>query len=204
MMQFLKYRLHLPGRSSKQIKKIEGIINSYEFDTKNNNVLFKTDSGMRKIPQISERENIIKTAHEQGHFQVDSTYERIKRDFIWKNMKEDISKIIKFCQTCQLNQKAKVYDHPAKAIKIDELNERIHIDLVFGLPQTEEGYNGIFLVVEALTKFPLAFPIKSKNSSEISECLLEYISLFGPPKTILSDQGREFKGTVEKMIKSFG
>ena len=47
-------------------------------------------------------------------------------------------------------------------------------------------------MTEYLSKFPYAVPIKSKSAEEIGRELWEYISIFGPPKQIISEQGKEF------------
>jgi hypothetical protein len=52
---------------------------------------------------------------------------------------------------------------------------RLGADLVLGLPLTEEGYNGILLITEYLTKFPHGFPIKTKTAQEIAERLLNIL-----------------------------
>jgi hypothetical protein len=56
------------------------------------------------------------------------------------------------------------------------------MDLIFGLPVTDEGYTGNIVITEYETKFPYAVPIKTKSSTEIAEKLFEYVSLFGPPR----------------------
>ena len=83
-------------------------------------------------------------------------------------------------------------EHPAKAIEITGIFDRIGIDLVFGLPVDEEGNKGMLVITEYLSKYPYVTPIKSKTAEEISMKLWHYISEFGPPKIILSDQGTEF------------
>lgn len=61
------------------------------------------------------------------------------------------------------------------------------------------------VITEYLSKFPYAIPIKSKTAEEIASGLFDYISLFGPPYEILSDQGKEFlNSVVESMLKMTG
>jgi hypothetical protein len=43
-------------------------------------------------------------------------------------------------------------------------------------------------------------PLRSKESSEVAEQLFIYISLFGPPKELLSDQGKEFCNSVVSQL----
>ena len=73
-----------------------------------------------------------------------------------------------------------------------EVNDKIGIDLVFGLPESKEGFGGVMVITKYLTKYPFVKPIKSKTSEEISLGLWEYISIFGPSKIIVSDRGTEF------------
>ena len=112
-------------------------------------------------------------------------------------MRQDIDRFIKLCDTCMKFDKVPIKNHPALVLPITGIFDRIGIDLCFGFPVTTEGYIGILVIVEALTKFPFVFPIKSKTMEEISSCLISYISIFGPPKEILSDRGKEF---INKLV----
>ena len=55
-------------------------------------------------------------------------------------------------------------------------------------------------MTEYLSKYPMVFPLKTKSAEEIAKHLWSYISLFGPPKEILSDQGREFINQVVDVL----
>ena len=107
-------------------------------------------------------------------------------------MIDTVTKAIATCIICQKYEKARIFDHPARALKITGLFDRVGIDLVFGFPLTSEGYKGILLVTDYLSKYPFAFRIKSKTAMEIASKFFQFISYFGPPKELLSDQGNEF------------
>ena len=68
----------------------------------------------------------------------------------------------------------------------------------------EEGYTGDMVITEYVTKFPYAVSIKTKSSAEITEKLFEYVSLFGPPRNRVSDQGREFMGLCTNFSNIIG
>jgi hypothetical protein len=72
------------------------------------------------------------------------------------------------------------------------LFDRVGIDLVFGLPLTLEGFKGILLITDYLSKYPFVFCIKFKQAIEIATRFLEFISYFGQPNVPLSDFGTEF------------
>ena len=56
------------------------------------------------------------------------------------------------------------------------------------------GANKCFLMVltEYLTKWAEVYPIPNKKTTTVFKCLKKLIGRFGVPKTIISDQGREF------------
>ena len=88
---------------------------------------------------------------------------------------------------------------------VSKFNDVVHIDLVQGLDETD-GYVGMFVAYERLTHYPVAIPIRSKSMDEIARVLFEnYISLFGPPRMIVSDKGTEFvNGVVGALLKLHG
>ena len=104
-------------------------------------------------------------------------------------MEKDVKSVIRSCTTCHRHQKVPRIHYEAKALEVVELFDRVGIDLVLGLPETDEGYKGIMVITEYLSKYPYAVAIKSKTVEEIAKNLFDYICLFGPPKILLSDQG---------------
>ena len=206
LLHFLKYRRHSNGASSKQVRRIEKLFDHFKLE---GDTLFYrkniSDLNFLKYPKLEERAGIVLKAHLLGHFQLATTLDRVKAEYYWKNMGDDVAKIINKCLTCQRHQKVPAVYHPAIAIEVDGIFDQIGIDLVFGLPETKDGYIGLFCIMERTTKFPFVFPIKSKSMNEMSVCLLFYISIFGPPKEILSDQGTEFNNKlVAKLLQATG
>ena len=69
----------------------------------------------------------------------------------------------------------------------------------------KKGFKGIFIIIDYLSKFPYAVAIKNKNSNELAFEFFKYISMFGPPKEIVSDQGKEFvNGIMAELCKLNG
>ena len=50
------------------------------------------------------------------------------------------------------------------------------------------------------SKFSWAYLLVSKRASEVAEKLVDIFSLFGPPKILQSDNGKEFVATVIKEL----
>jgi len=198
LIHYMKYGRHLTGLSNKQIKRVLNNAKSYCY--KDEKIWYKRNGKELEVPRPEERHEIIIKAHLLGHFQKFSTYNRLKDKYFWRNMIGDIEKAIKRCDNCIRNQKVPEVNNPANTLVVEGIFDRVGIDLVFGLPETKEGYTGIMVITEYLTKYPYAKPIKSKTQEEVASVLLEYMSIFGPPKTILSDQGNEFNNQLMKRI----
>ena len=188
LMQFLTYGRHLEGSSKKRIKRIQKLAEHYKLAK---DILWyrcdvSSPSFNLQVPPKELRNHIVAKAHLFGHFGKTSTFNYLKDKYYWPKMIDDVKQITNKCEVCLRNNHSKIMQHPAIAIPVNEIFQRIGIDLVLGLPETEDGFKGILVVTEYLTKFPYAVPIKSKTSEEIASHLMVYISIFGPPKEILS------------------
>jgi hypothetical protein len=88
------------------------------------------------VPPKEAREEIILSAHLLGHFQVKSTYERLKETYYWKRMQEDIKSIIDKCLPCIRHQLKPDITHPAHSLDVESIFSRVGMDLVLDLPST--------------------------------------------------------------------
>jgi len=156
----------------------------------------KDYSSKRIVPKPADRQAIIQDAHNLGHYSVEKTAQNISNVYYWRNLWHQVEVFIDSCLTCLRFKRSSVLNHPAIAIPINDVMERIGIDLVLGLPLTESGYNGILVITEYLTKYPYAVAIRSKSAKEIARHLWHYFCLFGPAKELLSDCGKEFLNSV--------
>ena len=208
LLYYLKYKKYMSGVSKKQKKRVESLADHYMIDDKEQLWYIKSHNKAdtyKKVPKAADRMDIATKAHLLGHFQVESTLSRLKEEYHWKNMLRDVERVVSQCEECRKDHRVVPMEHPAKALNVNGIFDRVGMDLTFGLPVTKEGFNGLLVITEYLTKYPYAVPIKSKTAEEIAEKLLVYISLFGPPKTILSDQGTEFNNAVvDKLVKATG
>ena len=192
LLHYIKTGKYIPGSSKKQCKRVQKCEKNFRFIEDHLWYRKNEDKEFKIMPKIDERESIIKDAHLIGHFAINETYSRIKEKYYWFHMLENIKFVIRNCLPCLRNQRAPILEHMAQALPINGIFDRIGLDLVLGFPQTESGYTGILVIIEYLSKYPYAVPIRTKSAHEIARKLFTYITLFGPPKTILTDQGKEF------------
>ena len=79
------------------------------------------------------------------------------------------------------------------------------IDYIVNLPETEEGYCYLLLMVDTFTKWVELIPMHSKLSAEVATALkLHIIARFGVPMEIRCDRGLEFGGEVHTLCEEYG
>ena len=63
-------------------------------------------------------------------------------------------------------------------------------------PPSSNGNKYVLTVCDYFTKFVWAKPLPSKEAKNVAQALRELFFLFGIPQVITTDQGREFKNTL--------
>ena len=63
---------------------------------------------------------------------------------------------------------------------------------VLKLPE-DEGYVAILVIVDAFSKYPVAYKLKNETAESLYHCFIDYFSKFGIPQCLLTDQGRNFE-----------
>lgn len=200
-MHYLKYKEHKAGSSKKQIKRVEK--KAQHFSLENDVLKYRKElNGQFNlfVPPKSLRNEIITFYHLMGHFAKRATYKRINSRYYWPNMIKDIEQSLSKCTECIKFNKEKVFNHPAIALEVDNIFDRIGMDLVLGLPKTSRGNVGIMVITEYLSKYAWIYAIKSKEATEIANHFLEFICSYEPPKQILTDNGKEFINQIIEKI----
>lgn len=69
--------------------------------------------------------------------------------------------------------------------------ERLAVDILGELPETEQGNRYILVIADYFTKWTECFPMRNMETTTIAKIFMveEVITRFGIPRTIHSDQG---------------
>uniref|UniRef100_A0A158P4Y1 RNA-directed DNA polymerase n=1 Tax=Tetranychus urticae TaxID=32264 RepID=A0A158P4Y1_TETUR len=139
-----------------------------------------------------------------GHPGLFSTYNKIKQFYWWPQMTKDITNHVKNCFTCQLDKRGSgTLEAPLKSIVVNNAFDKIGIDLVGPLPKSY-GQQYIVVCTDYFTRWIEVEAIGDLMAETIAEFLVNKIFLrHGCPKTILSDQGRNFISSIVGEIKNF-
>jgi hypothetical protein len=146
---------------------------------------------------------ILASAHDSNHFDYKRTYEKIKERFFWLTLTKDTKKFCQSCLHCQYRKNSKGYANKSllQSIEVREKFELIGIDLFKPGPTSRRGYEYVLVITDYATKYTMIVPVTDKKATTIATALFEnWITNFGCPKRLISDNGGEF--TAEEFEKS--
>ncbi|UYV65211.1 hypothetical protein LAZ67_3003616 [Cordylochernes scorpioides] len=109
-------------------------------------------------------------------------------------------------ETFNHTKKSKIHRHTITKHGIFPLPstrfEHVHLDLIGPLPHSENCTH-ILTAIDRYSKWPEAFPISDKTAISVAKAFFRgWISRYGVPATITTDQGREFESHLFKDLTS--
>lgn len=132
-----------------------------------------------------------------GHMGRNRVLSQLQQRYFWPNMSTDIQAYISSCIACE-SRKIDSHKKWAPLRPSDPTCfpfERIAMDILT-LPQSR-GYTKVLVVVDYFSKWPEAFPIRSKDAKTVAEILLNDVYCrWGIPSYLHSDMGREFTNSL--------
>jgi hypothetical protein len=106
-LHYMIYKKHKNGSSKTQVKRVDKL--AQLFKLVDNRLFYRKDTDddfyALDYPKKSLRNSIVMDSHIIGHFQAQTTYDRLKDKYYWKNMMETIKQVIDTCVVCIRHQK---------------------------------------------------------------------------------------------------
>ena len=156
---------------------------------------FYKDNGMLRkvIDNPEEKVKLILKAHGIGHEGTFKTHNRLKRDYYWTNMIQDVKYMVRTCKTCQLFKPQTFnYQPEDTATKPGLPFTKVGLDIVGPLPVTQKGNQYIIVLVDYLTKWVEAEPTKNIESDDVIQFLSKVFARHGTPEILITDNGPQF------------
>lgn len=144
----------------------------------------------------------VKTA---GHLGVIKTQERVRQHFFWRSMRDDVYLYVQSCAVCNQNKKPSP-KHPRASLGRYHAGfpmERIHLDILGPFNESSQGNVYILMMIDQFTKWlELAALPKQDAESCAYQFLVHFVTTFGCPLEVHTDQGRNFDSNLFKAMCS--
>ncbi|GFX53983.1 retrovirus-related Pol polyprotein from transposon 412 [Trichonephila clavipes] len=130
------------------------------------------------------------------------TLHRVRERFCWGKVRADVEQWCKSCDACSARKGPKIRSRG----KLHRYNvgapfERIAFDILGPLPRTASGNKYLLVVMDYFTKWPEVYPIPDQEAPTVAEAVVQHwISRYGVPLQLHSDQGRNFVSAVLKGV----
>jgi hypothetical protein len=182
------------------------------FEVKNNQLYKKdrrrkTRNQLLRVLQKHELEPILYLLHNHptgAHLGVDKVFGKIRDQYYWPQMFEDVKEYIRTCDQCQRRGKFRT-PGPLHPITVGDPFSKIGIDIVGPLPITTKGNKYIVVATDYFTKWPEAKAISHDTGQHVADFIYQtIICRHGCPKYILTDRGTHFKNKlVDTLLQKF-
>ena len=161
-------------------------------------LLYKwTDSHSEKFLFVvpdSLKEEIMSLNHDlplTGHMGIVKTVSRIRNSYIWYKMNEDIELFVRSCSVCNKPRASLGQYHGGSPL------EQVHIDILGPFTESNRGNQYVLMIVDQFTKWLECFPLPLQSTELTAKAVVDgFISRFGCPLEIHTDQGRNFNGKL--------
>ena len=137
------------------------------------------------------------------HFSTEKTLQRLQDQVYWKSMSSDVKE---FCESC-LNCKASRLPNKKLLIPLQHQTvaylpfNSLNLDLVGPLPTSDKGYKYLLVMVDQLTRFTIACPLRSMSAEETAKKFVtNVIYRYGLVDAILTDRGSNFISELFKNV----
>ena len=137
-----------------------------------------------------------------GHLGQSKTYLRVQQKFMWRNMAHDCREYVKSCHICNINKKPQT--RPRAGLGSYHAGfpmERVHLDILGPFVTSRQGNKYILCMVDQFTKWIELAAVPDQTAEVIAQrFLVHFITTFGCPLEVHTDQGRNFTGNLFKAL----
>ena len=145
-------------------------------------------------------DHVLLTAHNHNrHNGFPRMCASVRHLYFWVGMKKDIHRHFKKCQLCAKHNIAKVKFKKTHFKGARQPMQFISMDLIGKFhPPSQQGHRYALTVICMHTSYIFCIPLKTKTAQEVIQAYMRYVySKFGGSEKILSNNGTEFKNTVQ-------
>ena len=176
-----------------------------EFKTQANDVLKDMRIAIfikrKRLTDKTDIEEVLQTFHDDpihGHPGQQRLLQKLKKRYVWKNMRGDVKRVVNSCEQCKLKKhEANTIEKLIHTTTPARPFDVVSVDLVGPESLTAKGNRFILTMQCDFSKYVMCVPIPNKEAVTVAKAMVTHLFLvFGAVKTIKSDLGSEFVNQV--------
>jgi len=155
------------------------------------------DGAVRVYFPFTLRQDLLRLEHDvvrAGHPGATRMYAAIRRHYYWEYMAADLYDWMASCESCARNITAR--RRRTAMLKLFPATDpfaRYSMDPLGPLKETETGKFLLLIIVDRFSKLVRTVPLAGITATDVSSAFCrEWISVYGPPDTVLTDNGPQF------------
>jgi hypothetical protein len=160
-----------------------------------------TENVEKMTPKAKE---IIEKFHGKlvGHGGVERTIKMIKDRITpsewWPTMRKDVRTHIHECAACQFMQPSKMLIATTAPynMSVRAPMDRLNIDTIGPLPEDANGNKYIIVIIDVFSRYVELYPSPDGTAIQAARCMIHWISHYGIPGEILTDNGTQYTATI--------
>ena len=170
-----------------------------------NNILFRkrvmNGTSIQQLVLPSKYHSVVlKSVHDDmGHMGQERTLNFLQERCFWPQMTNSVTSYIHNCHRCKVS-KGSIDRAPLVNITSSEPLEILCVDYL-GLEPCKGQIENVLIITDHFTRYALAIPTKNQSAKTTAKILFDlFISHYGMPKRLHSDQGRNFESCIIKEL----
>jgi transposase InsO family protein len=164
---------------------------------------FPVDGSIQIMVPLSLRSRLLYLSHHPpiaAHPGGQRLYASLRRHYYWPRMVSDVYQVVAQCDQCL--QERLALRRPQGDMTLFPAHEPLDyvaIDILGPLPRTKKGNQYLLVIADRFSKLVRTVPLSRITAAIVAWAFMEqWVYLYGPPRLLLSDNGRQFTSAFFK------
>ncbi len=171
--------------------------------------IYVDKQGRPFIPPILSNELLELVHIFLAHPGINRTYKTLHKYIFIPRLKIKIKALVDNCKECQINKSSKNLSHTSQgSLHQSNFNDVVATDIVgpYNTDNIKDNFEKYFIItfIDMHSRVVRFHPVVTISSEEVINGIKNWVSTFGPPKCLLSDQGKQYtSNAVSETCKLF-